>query len=40
MLLIHFIIGAMHQMQGVNDFNQLMGSNGYPTDLGYWYLNH
>ncbi|KAF8609289.1 hypothetical protein BDV93DRAFT_484764 [Ceratobasidium sp. AG-I] len=32
--------GFMHEMQGVNDFNQLMASNGNPTDLGYWYLNN
>ncbi|KAG9126980.1 hypothetical protein FRC07_001144 [Ceratobasidium sp. 392] len=31
--------GVMHQMQGVNSFNQLMSPDGGQTDLGRWYMN-
>ncbi|KAG8744826.1 hypothetical protein FRC10_009350 [Ceratobasidium sp. 414] len=31
--------GAMREMQGVNAFNQLMDSDGNPTDLGNYYLH-
>jgi hypothetical protein len=30
--------GAMHEMQGVNPFNQLMNAAGGPTDLGKFYI--
>lgn len=29
----------MHNMVDVNPLNQLMSSNGFPTDLGYLYVN-
>jgi hypothetical protein len=32
-------LGVMHDMVGVNPNNQLMASNGQPTDLGYDYLS-
>ncbi|TFK56114.1 glycoside hydrolase [Heliocybe sulcata] len=31
--------GAMHDMQGVNQGNQLMASSGAPTNLGYQFIN-
>jgi hypothetical protein len=30
----------MHDMQGVNNDNQLMASNGQPTALGYTYIGN
>ncbi|KAF9469066.1 glycosyl hydrolase catalytic core-domain-containing protein [Collybia nuda] len=35
----YFAFGVMHDMVGVNPANQLMASNGFPTDLGYLYIN-
>jgi hypothetical protein len=32
-------LGVMHDMQGVNAFNQLMAPSGAPTALGYQYFN-
>jgi len=34
----YFAFGVMHDMQGVNDDNQLMSGSGKPTDLGYMYI--
>ncbi|EEB96869.1 hypothetical protein MPER_03917, partial [Moniliophthora perniciosa FA553] len=31
--------GAMHDMQNVNNLNQLMSGDGGPTDLGFQYLS-
>jgi len=33
------LAGVLSNMGNVNPLNQLMGSNGYPNDLGYFYLN-
>ena len=33
------LTGALSNMGNVNSLNQLLGSNGYPTDLGYLYIN-
>ncbi|KAL0949617.1 hypothetical protein HGRIS_009662 [Hohenbuehelia grisea] len=35
----YFAFGVMHDMQGVNSFNQLMSSSGAPTALGFKYIN-
>jgi len=35
----YFAFGVMHDMVGVNPFNQLMAPNGQPTDLGWLYIN-
>jgi hypothetical protein len=35
-----WIIGIMHDMQGVNTLNQLMASSSNPTDLGYAYIHN
>jgi hypothetical protein len=35
----YFPFGVMHDMQGVNAFNQLMAPSGAPTALGYQYFN-
>jgi O-glycosyl hydrolase len=35
----YFAFGFMHNMGNVNPLNQLLGSNGKPTDLGYLYIN-
>ncbi|RDB22777.1 Alkali-sensitive linkage protein 1 [Hypsizygus marmoreus] len=35
----YFAFGAMYDMGNVNPLNQLLGSNGKPTDLGYLYIN-
>jgi len=35
----YFPFGIMHDMQGVNDANQLMGSDNMPTSLGWEFLN-
>jgi hypothetical protein len=35
----YFAFGVLTNMGNVNPLNQLMGSNGYPNDLGYFYLN-
>ncbi|GLB33625.1 putative expressed protein [Lyophyllum shimeji] len=35
----YFAFGAMYDMGNVNPLNQLLGSNGKPTDLGYMYIN-
>lgn len=35
----YFAFGVMHDMQGVNEHNQLMADNGKPTALGQYYLN-
>ncbi|KAF8665819.1 hypothetical protein AX16_000262 [Volvariella volvacea WC 439] len=35
----YFAFGAMHDMYNVNPLNQLLAPNGYPTDLGYMYIN-
>ncbi|KAG5648664.1 hypothetical protein DXG03_000010 [Asterophora parasitica] len=35
----YFAFGAMYDMNDVNPLNQLLGSNGKPTDLGYLYIN-
>jgi hypothetical protein len=32
--------GVMHDMQGVNTLNQLMGGSGSPTELGNFYIHH
>ncbi|TFY69444.1 hypothetical protein EVG20_g3148, partial [Dentipellis fragilis] len=34
----YFYFGIMHDMQGVNTANQLMASNGQPTELGKLYI--
>jgi len=35
----YFAFGAMYDMGNVNPLNQLLASNGKPTDLGYLYIN-
>jgi len=37
-VLAYFAFGVMHDMQGVNNDNQLMAASGKPTDLGYMYI--
>ncbi|KAG1715931.1 hypothetical protein ID866_1220 [Astraeus odoratus] len=36
---VAFPFGAMSDLQGVNTDNALLASNGYPTDLGYFYFD-
>ncbi|TFK76087.1 hypothetical protein BDN72DRAFT_831533 [Pluteus cervinus] len=36
----YFAFGAMYDMYNVNPDNQLLGGNGAPTDLGYYYINN
>jgi hypothetical protein len=38
-IISYFGFGVMHDMQGVNTLNQLMGSNNYPNALGENYIN-
>lgn len=35
----YFAFGVQHDMVGVNPANQLLAGNGYPTALGYDYIN-
>ncbi|KAH0587346.1 hypothetical protein J132_09512 [Termitomyces sp. J132] len=35
----YFAFGAMYDMGNVNPLNQLLGSNGQPTSLGWYYIN-
>ncbi|KAG6832965.1 hypothetical protein H0H92_004849 [Tricholoma furcatifolium] len=36
----YFFFGAMYDMGNVNPDNQLLGSNGQPTDLGWYYISN
>jgi len=35
---VAFPFGVMSDLQGVDTYNALLASNGYPTDLGYFYF--
>jgi hypothetical protein len=35
----YFAFGLLHNMGNVNKINQLLGPSGWPTDLGWYYLN-
>ncbi len=38
MLCSHENTGAAHDLSGVNPANQLLGDDGFPTELGYLYI--